>query len=71
MEEFHPQPMDGHGVESFIIDGVCFEYSESNEDYNKTYYRNGVVSGNGQKLRIDYCDNDYFEQVILRITEIE
>ena len=56
VENFTPMPPEGHAHESFQINGVCFDYSENTalQGYNKTKGNGGVISGNGQYLKIRY-----------------
>ena len=56
VEDFIPMPPEGHAHESFQINGVCFDYSENTalQGYNKTKENGGVISGNGQHLKIRY-----------------
>ena len=53
VENFDPMPYGGHDTESFDIDGVHFEYSVGGaySCYNSSV---GVITGNGQHLRIRY-----------------
>lgn len=71
VEEFQTM-IGGKDVESFVIDGQLFEYSEYIEapGYHSTYHHGGVVRSNGQKLCIDYYVNSDGENVILRIIDV-
>ena len=63
VENFDPMPYSGHANESFEINGVKFEYSDYNivQGYNKTKSHGGVITHNGQHLKIGYvyCGNSY------------
>lgn len=63
----------GHNSESFTIDGVEFCYfGTENYGYSQFLCDGGVITGNGQKLRITYCsDRFYDELVICRIKELD
>ena len=71
VENFIPMPYDGHSVESFEINGVGFSYSDYHIGigYNNTKSHGGVITGNGQHLKIGYViDSDtniivYIEQL--------
>lgn len=56
VENFHPMPAGGHDVEHFEINGVYFEYSDFtiSNAYHKTLHYGGVITHNGQYLRIKY-----------------
>lgn len=55
---FTPMPYEGHGLESFEIDGVYFEYSDYviQQGYHNTRSHGGVISGDGQNLKIGYIE---------------
>ena len=59
--------------ESFEIDGVCFAYSERDETngYHSIAGHGGVITHNGQHLKIKYVTNEWNENVILAIYEIK
>jgi hypothetical protein len=70
VEEFHTPSIYGHDQESFFINNVYFKYSNSVEvGYSKTRNFGGVVTGNGQYLRITYVQIEE-ENVILKIEEV-
>ena len=71
VEDFSPMPRGGHASESFEINGVYFEYSQYDGGvaYNDTYYYNGVIKNNGQRLKIAYYQKDDTTRFILRIIE--
>lgn len=76
VENFHPQPFEGHDTESFEINGVKFEYSDYIiiNGYHKSASHGGVITHNGQYLKIKYIVdeyNDVKETVILYIAEIQ
>lgn len=54
VEEFSPIEKDGKGSEDFKINDVIFMINSSSLGYNKTKISEGVIKGNGQKLRIYY-----------------
>lgn len=59
--------------ESFEIEGVYFAYSERDETngYHSVAGHGGVVTHNGQHLKIKYVTNEWGENVILAIYEIK
>ena len=66
-------PDFGHDCESFSVDGIVFSY-HGTESYGYSRFRsdNGVVKGNGQKLRIEYCYDSFSNtNVICRISQLE
>ena len=72
VEDFYAQPPGGHGMdEHFVVDGQYFEYS----NYTITYgYRRprcfgGVVTGNGQYLRICYITSGKGDNRIIKMEE--
>lgn len=70
VENFHTPSFYGHDQESFYINNVYFEYSNSVEvGYSKTKVFGGVITGNGQQLRITYV-NFEDQNVILKIEEL-
>ena len=77
VENFHPMPYEGHDVEHFEIDGVCFDYTdyEIMNGYNQSSSHGGVITGNGQYLKIKYIESTYDSgenrNIILYIAEIE
>ena len=73
VENFHPMPSDGKSKETFDINGVEFAYSDYNihPGYNKSQYHGGVITGNGQHLKIKYVFfNETYGNIILYIEEI-
>ena len=77
VENFHPMPYEGHDTEHFEIDGIYFEYTdfEIMNGYNTTSSHGGVVTQNGQYLKIKYIVSEYdigeSRNIILYIAEIE
>ncbi len=74
VEDFHPMPYEGHDTEHFEINGVYFEYSDYfvMNGYNVTASHGGVITHNGQYLRIKYIITEYDgeeKNVILYIAE--
>ena len=70
VENFHPKSKEE--AESFVIDGVFFEYSDNDTapGYHSTSRNGGVVTSNGQELQIDYYFDEYGDVTILRIIDI-
>lgn len=69
VESFHTPTVAGHDSESFYIDDVYFEYSDSvTVGYSKTKSFGGCIKGNGQKLRISYASIDGMN-IILKIEQ--
>ena len=72
VEDFTPMPAEGHAHETFQINGVLFDYSDNTalQGYNNTKVYGGVISSNGQHLKIRYI---YYEpwdcNVIVYIAE--
>jgi len=60
VEKYHPMPFGGHDSEHFEINGVYFDYSnfESDLGYNDAASHGGVVTENGQHLKIKYIAED-------------
>ena len=60
VEDFTPMPAEGHAHETFQINGILFDYSDNTalQGYNKTKVYGGVISGNGQHLKVRYI---YYE----------
>ena len=56
VEDFKPMPYEGHSDESFEINGVKFSYSDYSigTGYNNAKSHGGVITGNGQHLKIGY-----------------
>jgi hypothetical protein len=67
-ESFSPMPENGHGNESFIVNGIRFEYSDYNviKGYHQTSRNKGLITRNGQMVRISYftIDNENLIQKI-------
>lgn len=56
----------GHDSESFTIDDVNFcYYGTENYGYSKFLCNGGVVTGNGQKLRITYCNDPFTDELVI------
>ena len=70
-------PYEGHDTEHFEIDGIYFEYTDNEimNGYNTTSSHGGVVTQNGQYLKIKYIVSEYdsgeSRNIILYIAEIE
>ena len=56
VENFDPMPHGGHKYESFDINGVSFSYSDFaiRPGYHNAKSHGGVITGNGQHLKIGY-----------------
>ena len=78
VENFHPMPASGHDSEHFEIDGVYFEYSDYRvqQGYHNARSNGGVITGDGQHLRIGYIvmdsitGNQMLDNVIVYIEEL-
>ncbi len=71
VENFHPMPKEGHDTESFYIDGVQFKYGYTvSFGYHKAKVDGGVITENGQHLRIGYTWHDWLGNVIVYIEEL-
>ena len=56
----------GHDSESFSIGNVNFcYYGTENYGYCKFLCNGGVVTGNGQKLRITYCNDPLTDELVI------
>lgn len=74
VENFVPMHYDGHGEESFEINGVEFSYSDFSKQsgYNNTKSHGGVIEGNGQHLKIGYVYyNSTYGNIIVYIEQLE
>lgn len=56
VENFDPMPYEGHSNESFEINGIHFSYSdyEIHQGYHNAKSHGGVITGDGQYLKIGY-----------------
>jgi len=72
VENYNPLPADGKGTENFEINGVYFAYSNADgrNGYTAIAKYGGVITMNGQHLRIKYVTNEEGENIILYISEI-
>lgn len=73
VENFDPMPSEGHKEESFDINGVHFSYSDYTvmTGYHNAKSKGGVITGDGQYLRIGYIYyNEYIGNIIVYIEEI-
>lgn len=58
--------LGGHNSESFTIDNIEFCYYETeNYGYSKFLCNGGIVTGNGQKLRITYCNDPLTDELVI------
>lgn len=74
VEDFYQNPNGDNDYEHFIIDNVYFEYSEYGvmNGYNKYALNGGVITHNGQHLKIKYIVNELSGKFdILYIAELE
>ncbi len=56
----------GHNSESFTVDGIEFcYYGTENYGYSKFLCDGGVITGNGQKLRITYCEDSFTGELVI------
>lgn len=72
-EKYHAMPADGSDAEHFEINGVYFEYSDYRIEngYNRASLNGGVISNNGQHLRIKYVTDGKGTNTILYIERID
>ena len=72
VENFHPMPWGGHDQESFQLDGVEFSYSDYTVQfgYHNARSHGGVITGDGQHLRIGYTNYGWLGNVIVYIEEL-
>lgn len=73
VENFDPMPPEGHKEESFDISGVHFSYSDYTvmTGYNNAKSKGGVITGDGQYLKIGYVYYDVaHENIIVYIEEL-
>jgi hypothetical protein len=59
-ENFSPMPVNGHENEKFTVKGIPFEYSDYViiKGYHQTSLNNGIITRNGQLVRISYFTID-------------
>ena len=71
VENFCPMPYEGHGEESFDINGIYFSYSDFvvQQGYHNAKSHGGVISGDGQLLKIGYVEKNQ-ENIIVYIEEV-
>ena len=72
VEDFHPMPETGHDTESFTLGGVKFAYSDyqSQFGYHNARSLGGVITGDGQHLKIGYTQVYGLGNVIVYIEEL-
>lgn len=73
VENFVPMPYEGKSDESFEINGVKFSYSDYvvQYGYNNSKSHGGVITGDGQHLKIGYVYyNNKYGNIIVYIEEI-
>ena len=72
VENYNPKGFWDRGDESFSVDGILFSYCS--DDMQPGYMRNhshgGVITGNGQRLKIGYVYDDHYGNVIVSIEEL-
>lgn len=74
VENFDPLSEEEKGSESFEINGVRFFYSDTKiiTGYHNTKKNGGVITGNGQYLKIGYIYyNDSYGNIIVYIEELD
>ena len=68
---FKPLALHENGTESFVVNGVKFNYSKAAIEYvgyNKVFDEGGYIKKNGQNVRIRYIhDKTYDINVILKL----
>ena len=66
VEKFHPMPYSGHEQESFIVNGVYFEYSDFLVHYafNNTASHGGPIYKNGQQVRLSYINSGGVNKIL-------
>lgn len=71
VENFSPMPWSGHKQETFDINGISFSYStyDIKPGYHTSSSWGGVITHNGQFLKIQYIGTDEYK-VITFISEI-
>ena len=57
VQDFHPMPSNGHGTESFVVEGVRFAYSDYviRTGFRQTSARGGPIRS-GLRVRIHYSN---------------
>ena len=73
VEDFHPMAYIGHGDnETFRIKDVTFSYSdyEIHFGYNISKFHGGVITGDGQHLKIGYTKYGSYGNIIVYIEEL-
>ena len=72
VSDFDPMPYEGHKQESFVLSNIKFNYSD--DEYNVGYHtaasRGGVITGNGQHLKIRYV-RQFGKNIIFYIEELQ
>lgn len=60
VENYTPMPYGGHSEESFTINGVEFAYSDFiiTQGYHNAASHGGVITHNGQHLKLGYVEPD-------------
>lgn len=74
VENFIPMPYRGHAHESFNLGGVHFSYSDfdvSGMGYHTSLSHGGVITGDGQHLKIRYLTSFNGTNCILYIEQLE
>ena len=72
VEDFVPMPYEGHANESFQINGIPFSYSDFviTPGYRNAKSHGGVITGNGQYLRVGYIYfNETYGNIIVYIEQ--
>lgn len=77
VENFDPMPVQGHKYESFTVGGIDFYYSDYEiiQGYHNSKAKGGVITGNGQHLKIGYVpytdSNSRDQNIIIYMEEIK
>ncbi len=72
VENYETMPYEGHAQESFTINGVEFSYSDYTvmQGYHNAASHGGVITHNGQYLKLRYVTNELNENIIVYIEEL-
>ncbi len=71
VENFHAMPKEGHDSERFSINGIWFQYSSPiSIGYHKPRFEGGVITGDGQHLKIGYVSHGWLGNVIVYIEQL-
>ncbi len=72
VENFSPMSYEGHSEESFNIKDIEFSYSDYviTQGYHNTASHGGVITHNGQHLKIGYITDDFTEKNTIVYIEV-